>query len=89
MAEDWLKEIAKQNEMMKEVIAAINQASERIDLTNRLLAHVAISGMEKVKDKSLTLLNLGLKPKDVSMILGVHLGTVTKAKSRAEGKTKH
>ncbi|MFW9889515.1 MAG: hypothetical protein ACFFER_15110 [Candidatus Thorarchaeota archaeon] len=65
--------------------AIINQLA----LTNRLLALLLLSNEDTVGKKSLVLLDAGFRPKDVAEILGVPIGTVTKARSRAKGKTTH
>ena len=71
---------------MKEKLDAI---LEQLKLTNRLLALLLVSDEETVSKKSSTLLDAGFRPKDVSEMLGVYIGTVTKARSRAKGKTEH
>jgi hypothetical protein len=58
-------------------------------LTNRLLAFLLVSKEDTISKKSLVLLDSGFRPKEVSELLGVPKGTVTKARSRAKGRTKH
>jgi DNA-binding CsgD family transcriptional regulator len=62
---------------------------EHLDINNRLLTIIAVGEKKSIKEKSLALLEAGLRPKDVSALLGVSPGTVTKARSRALGKTEH
>ena len=65
----------------------IDAIFEQLKITNRLIALLLVSNMETISKKSLLLLDSGFKPKDVSEMLGVPIGTVTKARSRAKGKT--
>lgn len=71
--------------MESKLDAILNQ----LMLTNRLLALLLVSKDDTISKKSLVLLNSGFRPKDVSEMLGVPIGTVTKARSRAKGKTDH
>ena len=59
------------------------------DGANRLLALLLVSSKDTIGKKGLILLDSGFRPKDVSEMLGVPIGTITKARSRAKGKTEH
>jgi predicted transcriptional regulator len=67
----------------------IEEILEQLKLTNKLLAFLIASGEETISKKSLLLLDMGFRPKDVAEMLGVPIGTVTKARSRAKGRTDH
>jgi Trp operon repressor len=62
---------------------------EQLMLTNRLLALLLVADENTVSKKGLILLDSGFRPKDVSEMLGVPIGTITKARSRAKHRTEH
>jgi len=74
---------------LEELTKRIEELTGVLHVTNRLLAANVVSSDQTIQGKSLRLLNAGLRPKDVAAILGVPIGSVTKARSRAQGKTKH
>ncbi|MFW9959156.1 MAG: hypothetical protein ACFFCT_13880 [Candidatus Odinarchaeota archaeon] len=67
----------------------IDEILEQLKLANRLLALLLVANAKTVSEKGLILLDSGFRPKDVSEMLGVPVGTVTKARSRAKGRTTH
>ena len=67
----------------------IDEILNQLMLTNRLLALLLVSREDTVSKKGLILLDSGFRPKDVSEMLGVPIGTITKARSRAKGRTEH
>ena len=73
----------------KKLTQKIDELVKALNLTNRVLARLVVWKDENLKDKSLALLKMGFRPIDVAAILGVQSGSVTKARSRAEGRTKH
>lgn len=67
----------------------LDEILNQLILTNRLLALLLVSSEDTISKKGLMLLNSGFRPKDVSEMLGVPIGTITKARSRAKGRTEH
>lgn len=76
-------------ESRQELIVKMDILVETINVTNRVLGILAISNLEMMKEKSLVLLRCGFRPKEVANILDIPIGSVTKARSRATGRTKH
>ncbi len=56
---------------------------KEIKLTNRLLAQILIMDKESQKEKILTLASCGISPTDIAEVLGIKVGSVTGATSRA------
>ncbi len=56
---------------------------EKLDLIIRLLTALVIGGIEKQKDRILRLSDAGIKASQISKLLGILRGTVTKDISRA------
>ena len=63
--------------------------SNTLAITNRILAILITRDLDAKKDQSLILLRCGFSPKEVAEVLGIPAGSVSKTKSRAEGRTKH
>ena len=69
--------------------AKLDNILKEIKTANKLLAQLLVANLVTVQDKAVKLLELKIRPTEVADLLGVSLGTVTKSKSRAKGKTKH
>lgn len=79
----------KSNSELETIISRLDSLITSVEVANRLLTFLAVGGSEYVKDRAIVLLEWKFKPKDVASLLQVPIGTVTKAKSRADGKTSH
>ena len=74
---------------IEEISGKLDVIIQSQEITNRLLGFLVTAGMELGKEKVLSLLDAGFKPKEVSNLLNIPIGSVTKARSRALGKTEH
>jgi hypothetical protein len=73
--------------MEKEEIA--DEILSQLKIANKLLALILVGDEDRINKKPLLLLEAGFRPVDVAELLGVPIGTVTKARSRAKGRTEH